>query len=136
MPQSNLKLAGVVEMRAKFRRLAKNFPTETGRALFQETEIETTESKRRCPVDKGTLRGTIHTEGPFVENPGIASATIYTLIACGGPAAPYAIYVHENLQAFHKVGQAKFIESVVLESRPYMAQRVAKRINLNRALGA
>jgi hypothetical protein len=58
---------------------------------------------------------------------------IYALIVAGGPAAPYAIYVHEDLEAIHPVGQAKFIESVLLESRPFMAARIAKRIDLNRA---
>jgi hypothetical protein len=109
--------------------LVQKFPDEVARALFIETEIETTEVKRRTPVDKGTLRGTVHTVGPFRQ-----FRKIYTLIAAGGPSAPYAIYVHENLEAHHTVGQAKFIESVVLESRAYIAQRVAKRIDLNRAL--
>ena len=32
-----------------------------------------------------------------------------------GFAADYAIYVHENLQAHHPVGQAKFLESAARE---------------------
>lgn len=58
---------------------------------------------------------------------------VWTNIVAGGPSAPYAIYVHEDLEAFHKVGQAKYIESVLMESRPFMAARVAKRIDLNKA---
>jgi hypothetical protein len=52
----------------------------------------------------------------------------------GGPAAPYAIFVHEDPDAIHKVGQWKYIESVVKESVPYMAVRIARRIDLNKAL--
>jgi hypothetical protein len=122
----------VAEMKARLRRLQERFPNVVAAALYQETQIEATEVKRRTPVDRGTLRGTVDVVGPNRE--GYGFQIIYTLIVCGGPAAPYAIYVHENLEAHHKVGQAKFLESVILESRAYMAERVAKRIDLNAAL--
>lgn len=122
-------LSGAAEMKAKLKRLSERFPDEVARVLYQETEIEVKEVKMRTPVDTGTLRGTVHQVGPTRNG-----RMIFTLIAAGGPAAPYAIYVHENLEAHHKVGQAKFIESVIMESRPYLAARVAKRIEFNRAL--
>lgn len=122
--------AKLSRIRAKLRAMAANFPTETGRALYVETEIETTECKRRTPVDLGNLRASEFTLGPVVEG-----TTIYTMIVAGGPSAPYALYVHEDLDAFHRVGQAKFIESVVFESAPYMAERVARRIDLARMIG-
>lgn len=120
-------LNGAAEMKRKVQKIKKNLPDEIARALYAETEIEAKESKRRTPVDTGELRASIHVLGP--ERSGLM---IYTMIVAGGPAAPYAVYVHENLDAFHKVGQAKFIESVIMESRPYMASRVAKRIEMNR----
>jgi hypothetical protein len=49
-----------------------------------------------------------------------------------GRQAPYAIYVHENPDAIHPVGQWKFMESVIDESRPHMAERLAARIHFNR----
>lgn len=110
-------------MKARLRKFAQDFPKKVGAALYIETQIETKEAKRRTPVKHGALRGTVHTEGPVFEG-----KSIYCMIVAGGPAAPYAVYVHENLDAFHSVGQAKFIESVVLESRPFMAQRVARRL--------
>lgn len=116
-------------MKRNLRRIAERYPTVVMSALFIETEIEVKEVRRRTPVDDGTLRASVHQQGPFRSGP-----KIFTYIVAGGPAAPYAIYVHEDLEAFHKVGQAKFIESVMLESRPYMAARVAKRIELRRAL--
>jgi len=78
-------------------------------------------------VEFGELRAS-----EFVEGPTRQGGSVYTKILAGGPSAPYAIYVHEDLEAFHEVGQAKYIESVLLESRPYMAQRVARRIDLNK----
>jgi hypothetical protein len=122
-------LSGADQMRAKLARLAAKFPDEVVRALYQEVEVEVKEVKMRTPVDKGTLRGTVHQVGPVREG-----RMIYSLIAAGGPTAPYAIYVHENLEAIHKVGAAKFIESTILEARPYLAARVAKRIELSRAI--
>lgn len=118
---------GAAEMRERLKALASSVPEQIARAVYQETQVEATESKKRCPVDKGTLRGTIHVEGPFRDG-----SRVWALIVAGGPAAPYAIYVHEDLEALHTVGQAKFIESVILESRPYLAARIARRIELNR----
>lgn len=126
------KLEGHAAMRAKLIRLRTKFPNEAALALRQEAEIEATEVKRRTPVDKGTLRGTVHVVGPVRE--GLLGGTLYVMIVAGGPAAPYAVFVHEDLDAYHEVGQAKFLESVILESRAFMLQRVARRIDLNRAL--
>lgn len=122
-------MTGAKEMRARLARLRSRIPDELSAALYQETEVETTEVKRRTPVDKGPLRASVHAEGPFREG-----RRIWTLIVAGGPAAPYAIFVHEDPDAIHKVGQWKFIESVIRESTPYLAARIAARIDFNQAL--
>lgn len=124
---ARLIFRGFDQVQRNLRRLAIESPDEFGRALYQETEVEATESKRRTPVDTGVLRASIHVEGP--ERSG---RNISTRIVAGGPAAPYALQVHEDLEAFHPVGQAKFIESTLNESRPHMANRVARRIDLNK----
>lgn len=120
---------GLIEMRARLRKLKAKFPDEVGRALYTETQIELNEVKRRTPVDKGPLRASEFAPPPVREG-----RKISTRIVAGGPAAPYAIYVHEDPDAFHPVGQWKYIESVLMESRAHMAARVAKRIELYRAL--
>lgn len=129
------KLSGRSEMVAKLRKFQKGFPDEVARALYIETEVEAKEVKRRTPVHwypkgvtgpAGALRASVHVEGPVREG-----TRIFTKIVAGGPAAPYAVYVHEDPDAFHHTGQWKFIESVIMESRPYMGQRVAKRIEIN-----
>lgn len=124
---SSFRLDGVNAMKAKISAFARGFPDEVGRAQYIETEIDATECKRRTPVDKGHLRGSIHVTGPEQEG-----NRIITEIVAGGVAAPYAIYVHEDLEAFHDDGEAKFIESVVFESRPHMAERIARRIDFSR----
>ena len=121
------RVTGVDQMRRKMQQLAAKFPDEAARALYQETEIEAAESKRRTPVDTGTLRGSIHVEGPHR-----SGRSISTAIVAGGPAAPYALVVHEDLSAYHAVGEPKFIERTLMESAPHLADRIAKRIDLNK----
>lgn len=104
-------------------------PDEFARALYQEAQIELKEIKLRTPVDTGALRASEAIEGPVREG-----RRIYVTVVAGGPAAPYAFTVHEDLEAFHPHGEAKFIERPLQESAPYLADRIVKRIDLNRAL--
>lgn len=123
---SGASITGVIQVRAKLKAFGEKFPHTLGAAMRQEAEIEATEAKRRTPVDTGALRASVHAEGPFFDG-----KTIYAAIVAGGPSAPYAIFVHENLEAHHTVGQAKFIESVIMESKSYILQRIANRVKLS-----
>ncbi len=127
---------GVSEMKAKLREVAKMRPIQAQRALFIEANIEMTEAKRRTPVDvnyaggrtpphPGQLRasGTVH---PPVQD----RNTTFVVLSFGGGAVDYAAWVHEILENFHPVGQAKYLESTLNESAPYMAQRLAERLKL------
>ena len=95
----------------------------TMRAVRTVLEIKRTSVVKRTPKDVGTLRNTIHVEGPTSSGKKISGA-----IVAGGPAAPYAIVQHENLQYKHKVGQAKYLESVMLEARPTIALDIRTQI--------
>ncbi len=118
-------------MQRQLRELRRNAPREFGRALYEEAQVEMTEAKRRVPVDTGTLRASGDVSEPFIEGGGPK-----VVMSFGDPGAEqYAIIVHEDLDAFHKVGQAKYLESVLMESAPHMAERVARRIDLNRMKG-
>lgn len=105
--------------------LANRVAPSGARALFQEAQIEKTESMKRTPFEFGALRAS-HT----VSQPVNRGDTIEVVISVGGVSAPYAVFVHENLEAFHSHGQAKFLESTVRESAPYMAARIAARMQL------
>ena len=96
-------------------------------ALYQEAQLEMAESMRRTPVATGTLKATHRTslpkwKGNFVE----------VAITVGGVKAPYAVVVHEGTEVFHDPGQAKFLESTIFESAPFLLQRIGAR--LKRAL--
>jgi hypothetical protein len=120
-------------MIAKLKKFADQYPDTVAKALYQEAQIEATEMKKRTPVDTtpnaphpGNLRNSIHVEEP-VRKGRMISVTIAT-----GAQAPYAIFVHENPDAFHPVGEWKFMESVINESAPHMAGRIANRVHLSK----
>lgn len=123
----SVEVKGADKLAATLARLAAATPAELGRALYQEALVEQKESMRRTPVKTNALRASHVTTKPQ-----ISGRDISVTIEVGGSAAPYALYVHENLDADHPVGQAKFLESTINESRPFFAARIAKRIDLNR----
>lgn len=51
-----------------------------------------------------------------------------------GFAAEYAIYVHEDLTAFHTVGQAKYLEQPLRQNRPVYAKIVRDEMKRGRSL--
>lgn len=99
------------------------FVRDVANAQYVETELLSTQVKYRTPVDTGTLRSTVHAEGPFFRG-----NSIETRIVAGGPSAAYALFVHEMVWLHHKVGQAKFIESVLDENAFTMLGRIAIRV--------
>lgn len=120
---SRAYLRGEKAMIGKIQAFKGRFPERVGAAQRVETEIEVTECKQVTPVDTGNLVNTIHAEGPFFEG-----NKIRTQIVAGGPSATYAVPVHEDLEAFHPHGEAKYIERPLFASAPYMAQRIAARL--------
>ena len=116
----------VKDVALNLRKLVANAPEAIAAALQAELEIESTESQRRTPVDTGALRAS-HSVSVQSDSDGVTGT-----ISVGGVAAPYAVEVHENLDAYHPVGQAKFLESTLNESQDFLAERIAKRIDLER----
>lgn len=118
-----LKFRGVKQVTDTLKRIADKFPDKVGAAMYQEAQIEMTEAKRRVPVDTGTLRAS-----GFVNDPERHGRQVTVTLGFGGAAEEYALIVHEDLEAFHKVGQAKYLESVLDESAPYIKDRIAERL--------
>ncbi len=77
-----------------------------GQAILAEAALALLDSKEIVPVDTSALKQSgnlkpLRVEGKAVE----------VVIGYGGVAAPYAVEVHENLEARHKPGKsAKFLE--------------------------
>ena len=126
------RLKGRTEMKRKLERVAREHPERLARAEYAEMQIEATEMKRRTPVDTtpdaphpGLLRNGIHVEQPQIEGNRVST------IVATSPQTPYDIYVHENPDAIHPIGQWKFMESVLNESAPHMGRRLATRMRLD-----
>lgn len=82
------------------------------RALYEFAHTYVlTPAQERTPVDYGTLKGS-----GLVDQPKINADSIIVEVGFGGAAAHYAIYVHEDLDAKHEVGQAKFLSSAMDEA--------------------
>lgn len=93
--------------------------------LYQEAEAIMDASKRIVPVDTGALRGSGYVDAPAIEDDG----TISVQLGYGGPSAPYAVYVHENLSARHNPPtRAKFLEEPLLAALPAIPERIARAL--------
>lgn len=133
-------MKGANDMVNVIKRIAAKFPDRVAAAIYQEGQIEMTESKRRCPVwnpsvpiPPGHVPGSLRASG-HVHEPVRSGRNISVELSYGGPSVDYAVHVHENPDAFHAIGQWKYLESVLNESRAFMARRIAARIDLNRVM--
>jgi hypothetical protein len=126
MADAGLEIVGLDQMISKLSRIAGWMGGEgAARALEAEAELEMTEAKRRTPVKTGNLKGS------GLVHPAQRSGDVWSVVmSFGNAAVTYALKVHEDVNAFHRSGQAKFLESVLLESVPYLAQRVAARLRV------
>ena len=82
-----------------------------------------TAAKALTPVLTGSLRASGQVASPEVRSEG-ARVTM----GFGNSAVGYAVHVHENLQAHHPVGQAKFLEQPLNEARNGMDARLAAEL--------
>ncbi len=119
----NIRIEGTQEPLRALERYGAGAIQKGAEALYAEAELIMTESKRECPVDTGALRDTGH-----VEQPEISGDQVTVQMGYGGPAAPYAVYVHENLTAQHPVGKAKYLEDPVNEAKPTLPTKMARRL--------
>lgn len=118
-----IQMKGADAVAATLKALVALVPQVVGDALEAESEIEMTEAKRRTPWDTGNLRASGH-----VQPAKVGGGEVKVTMGFGGPAAPYALFVHEDTEVLHKHGEAKFLESTLRESAPYMAERIATRV--------
>lgn len=107
-------------------------------AVYKETNEIATEAKKIVPVDEGILKNS-----GFATLPEKNGDVISSSVGFGGPAGTgnvgnetnsedvgYAVRVHEDLEAHHTVGQAKYLEVPLKRARSGMSTRLAKRILL------
>ena len=117
------KWSGRTEFRGKINARAKATPIASAGAIFEEAVEIIGKAKRITPVDTGTL---VNTGSALL--PVIRGDEASVELGFGGPAAPYSVKVHEDLEAHHPTGQAKYLEQPMDEALVGMDERLAERI--------
>lgn len=122
----SFEVRGLVQMEQALRRIQNQFKDEIPRALREEGERIMTISKQEfVPVDTGNLRAS----GTVSDARRVGRDVVVDLFF-GGPAAPYALEVHENVDAGHRVGSAKYLEIPLNAAIPGMLNRISRRLKI------
>jgi hypothetical protein len=140
-------VSGMDRLRERLAKLGGVMALTAGAALYEAArEGVEAPAMDNCPIapDGGTLRGTIETLAPEVED-----GRITCRVVAGGPAAPYAIAVHEHLSDYSpptwrkaeesgrgvhfQVGGPKYLERALNAFAPGAADEVAKRFEIRDA---
>ena len=99
-------------------------PQAVAQAIWEEANTIFAKSQILVPVDTGVLRGSGGVSAPQMGNQGYFVDIFY-----GGPAAPYALYVHEIIGNYHNPPtQAKYLEQPLMESMNGLQERIKGRI--------
>ena len=96
------------------------------RALRNEAQEAFAASQDEVPVDTGALKasGRIRPEVGVFER----GNEVYLELTYGGSATEYSIYVHENLEANHPHGKAKYLEDPMVRQVNGIAGRIADKV--------
>ena len=117
-------LTGDVELQAVLRSAQQNAPKAVAQAIYEEAQVIFAKSQVLVPVDTSALRGSGDVSAIQGSGQGV-----YVDIFYGGPAAPYALYVHEIIGNYHKTPtQAKYLEQPFMESLAQIQNNISRRI--------
>lgn len=120
-----IKFVGATKAAQQIQAAAQSGAPALGTELFRQAEIIMAASKADyVPVDTGALRAS-----GYVAPPVIGEMQASVELGFGGPAAEYAVIVHEDLTKRHKVGQAKYLEIPLRARLGGMPAVLALRVN-------
>lgn len=107
MASLNVSVKGLDSLERKLNALGDQAMVQAlGRLLEIEAQSILNDSLPLVPVDTGFLR-----QSGAVLPAAVSGSTVSVVVGYG---AEYAIWVHENLEAHHNVGQSKFLEVAYL----------------------
>lgn len=132
-----MPLLGVAEMNARILNIISATPGEIETGLTKEVKLWLDEARSRAPISEegsdglppGALRDSGEVEPPTKEG------FIHSVAITFGKGLPdeRAIFAHEDLTAAHpRGGQAKYLESVILEKEAGMSSRIGSEIKFGR----
>lgn len=148
MSGMSMEWEGLGEVTQKLEQMPNRMIQPLEAALFQEGEELMAASKPLVPVDTGALRSSGFVSLPELDDAG----QLFVKVGFGGPAGSgveepsssesdnrrqhksqnktdvgYAVYVHENMEAHHIVGQAKYLEQPFNERKQGITDRLVER---------
>ena len=102
-----VSIQGAEEVIARLNREIRDMKNRTELGMLKGAQVARGEAMRLTPVDTGNLKGSYEVSSDQnLSGPRAAVAN----------HADYAPYVHENLEAMHKNGTAKFLEKAILNN--------------------
>lgn len=117
-------LEGDIELRNVLQAAREKSPLAVAQAIYEEANLIFAKSQVLVPVDTGVLRGSGGVSAPQKGTTGYFVDIFY-----GGPAADYAMYVHEIIGNYHKPPtQAKYLEQPFMEALPQIQNNISTRI--------
>lgn len=111
-----MKLSGVEVSIKNIIEKAAQIKTATRQGMAAGALDVEASAMEKTPVDTGNLKASFFVD---VSNPDLITV---------GNTAEYAVNVHENMNAHHRVGQAKFLESAANEKGAAILEKIAGRI--------
>lgn len=116
---NGVKLEGFVELTNKLNKSVSQISDTVQSALLDCGNDLQQKAQDLTPVDTGALRSSAFTESDRQgKNPSVIV----------GFEEEYSIFVHENLEAHHNIGQAKFLEQPLKENADKYVEYVRDKV--------
>jgi len=117
-------LEGDFTLQEALKRAQTDSPKAVAQAIWEEANLIFARSQTLVPVDTGVLRGSGGVSAPQTGQNGT-----YVDVFYGGPAAPYALFVHEIIGNYHNPPtQAKYLEQPFMEALKEIQYNISRRI--------
>jgi hypothetical protein len=117
-------LEGADKLASMLSSVGPEAPKVVSTVLLEEANVIFNRSQVLVPVDTGALRGSGGVSAPIPVSGGVGVDIFY-----GGPAASYALFVHEIQHFYHNPPtQAKYLEQPFMERLPDIQKNMAARI--------
>ena len=138
-----MMLIGQEKLAARLSVLDKEMTQRTAEALRKAGGEVIRVTLPRVPVETTELRGRSFNEGPLQDGDKHIQVVGFEKFVGGktemepygtknkkAKGKAYAVPVHDNLEAHHDVGEAKFLEHGVQETESYLLKYLAKEMKL------
>lgn len=95
----------------------RNIERRTLQGMYAAGLLVKGHSQNMTPVDKGNLKASHYV---------VTGKTRSGLVVEIGCTADYSIYVHEDLDAHHNVGEAKFLENAIKNNKKRIVDTIRR----------